>query len=115
MSTTKLFERIAPVFEGSKIVIAIDSENPLSTQLTMITGDGWNSIDWSDTLKTGEITHKKSGLVVKVLPSERPLAKALDALLTCTVDAMLAEGFELTEEQQSARMNALEAIRQAAQ
>ena len=50
-------------------MIAIDSENPLSTQLTMITGDGWNSIDWTDTLKTGEITHKKSGLVVNVLPA----------------------------------------------
>jgi hypothetical protein len=64
--STPTFERTAPVFEGRKIVIAIDSDNPLSTQLEMISGDGWNSIDWTDSLRTGEITHKKSGLVVKV-------------------------------------------------
>ena len=113
MSNTPTFERTAPVFAGRKIVIAIDSDNPLSTQLTMITGDGWNSIDWTDTLKTGEITHKKSGLVVKVLPAERRFTKALDDLLKCTVDTMLAEGYELSAEQQAARDYALETIRQA--
>lgn len=101
-------ERTAPVFAGRKIVIAIDSDNPLSTQLTMITGDGWNSIDWTDTLKTGEITHKKSGLVVKVLPGELMFAKVLDEVLKCTFDQMVNDGYELSEEQQMARANAQE-------
>lgn len=68
MSPT-LFTRTAPVFTGNRIQIYIDQENPLDAQLRMITGDGWNAIDWTDTLKTGEITHKASGLRVFVGPA----------------------------------------------
>ena len=61
------FTRTAPVYPGYAIQITIDPQNPLSTQLEMITGDSWNAFDWSDTLKSGEITHLKSGLVVKIM------------------------------------------------
>jgi hypothetical protein len=66
----KEFTRTAPVFEGHRIQIKIDSENSLDTQLKMITGDGWNAFDWTDTIKTNLITHIKSGLQVYVLPEE---------------------------------------------
>lgn len=91
--STPTFERTAPVYAGRKIVIAIDSDNPLSTQLEMITGDGWNSIDWTDTLRTGEITHKKSGLVVKVLDS---VQKTTLAVIKQSTDheKLLAEGWK---------------------
>jgi hypothetical protein len=61
------FERTTPVFESHAIQIVIDSNNPLDTQLKMITGDGWNVHDWTDTLKIGVIVHKKSGLKIRVI------------------------------------------------
>jgi len=63
----KTFTRTAPIYQGRAIQISIDQQNPLSTQLEMITGDSWNTQDWSNTLKSGEITHLKSGLVVKIM------------------------------------------------
>ena len=92
--STPTFERTAPVFAGRKIVIAIDSDNPLSTQLQMITGDGWNVIDWTDTLRTGEIKHKKSGIVVKVLPSEQKIT-AENIKQSIDHQKLLAEGWKL--------------------
>ncbi len=74
--STSLFTRTAPVFPGRRIQIFIDQNNPLDAQLRMITGDGWNAIDWTDTLKTGEITHKASGLRVFVGPANAALAVA---------------------------------------
>ncbi len=64
---TRFFTRTAPVYPDRAIQIIIDPQNPLSTQLEMITGDGWNAFDWSDTLKSGEITHLKSGLTIKIM------------------------------------------------
>ncbi len=63
----KTFERTTPVFESHAIQIVIDMVNPLDTQLKMITGDGWNVIDWTDTLKSGVIEHRKSGLKIRVM------------------------------------------------
>jgi hypothetical protein len=63
---TNEFTRTTPVYPNHLIHIIINPENPLSTQLEMITGDGWNVQDWTDTLNTNIITHKKSGLCVKV-------------------------------------------------
>jgi len=63
---TNEFTRTTPIFEGYQIQIVIDNKNPLDVQLTMITGDGWNVLDWTNTLKTNVITHIKSGLQVKI-------------------------------------------------
>lgn len=51
--------------------ISISNKNPLNNQLLLLTGDGWNSIAWTDTLPTGIITHRKTGIKVRVLTPEQ--------------------------------------------
>jgi hypothetical protein len=58
-------------------VLSISNENPLDVQLRALTGDGWNSHDWSDTLPTGIITHKKTGTKVRVLSPDQEHALSL--------------------------------------
>lgn len=50
------------------IEIVINSTNPLNNQLLAITGNGWNTQSWTNTLHTNVITHKKTGLQVFVHP-----------------------------------------------
>lgn len=86
------FTRTAPVYDGYQIQLKIDSKNTLSTQLEMITGDGWNVIDWTDTLSTNTITHRKSGLKVYVLPKEQPTNKTPLQLLKNHVTGAIERG-----------------------
>lgn len=78
----KDFTRTAPVFADRTIQIVIDQHNPLDVQLKMITGDGWTVPEWTDTLKTGEITHIASGLRVRIMPPIESAEWHLRALLS---------------------------------
>ena len=84
----------------------------------------WESVFLSDNV-TLAIRSKDEGAAIAVV-FDRPeneargnaalmvaspkLLEALDKLLSVTVDAMLSEGYELTQEQEDARQLALEAI-----
>lgn len=50
----------------SRVEVLASTKDPLSNQLKRLTGDGWNAIDWTDTLRDGVIVHKKTGLRVFV-------------------------------------------------
>ena len=68
MEDDKLTKQMLCKHPSRFIRIKIDSQCPLNTQLKLITnGDGWNVFDWTDTLSTGWIRHKKTGLIVQIL------------------------------------------------
>lgn len=79
--TTKQLRSRCPV------VIDISEDHTLNSQLLAMTGDGWNKLDWTDTLGSGEITHKATGLRVIVKPRshEKELLAALESLVKRSV------------------------------
>jgi hypothetical protein len=95
--STPQFTRTAPVFARNRIQITIDRDNPLDAQLRMIAGDGWNVIDWTDTLDTNEITHKASGLRVYVDPPD--WIPVTSGRLPATFDSVIVAGVLGCEEE----------------
>lgn len=80
--------RLDQIRSRCPVFIAISDEHPLSGQLEAMTGDGWNSHDWTNTLGSGEIVHKRTGLRVAILPENdrEKLLNALETLLAASID-----------------------------